>query len=188
MNRALVAHGLSERPLEELHALIGPPTAVSFSGLLGVEQDDPEVRDLVGVYRGFYRESAIAETTLQPGIGEVVAELASRRRLAVATSKAKQMAEPILEALGLREHFEVVAGPDIGDLHEDKATTATRALSELGVQTAPLVGDTRFDVVAAVALGLQPIGVTWGIGSEAELREAGAEVIVDEPRELLELL
>ena len=188
MNRALAATGLPERPLEELHALIGPPTAVSFSGLLGVAQDDPAVGELVGTYRGFYSESAIAETTLQPGIAEVVAELAGRRRLGVATSKAKQLAEPILEALGLREHFEIVAGPDINDLHEDKAATATRALAELGVETAPLVGDTRFDVVAAVALGLKPIGVTWGIGTEAELREAGAEVIVDEPRELLELL
>jgi phosphoglycolate phosphatase len=187
MNRALVAHGRPERPLEQLHALIGPPTAVSFSGLLGVEQDDPEVGELVATYRGFYRESAIEQTTLQPGIGPVVAELAGRRRLAVATSKAKQLAEPILEALGLRGHFEVVAGPDIGDLHEDKATTAARALAELGVDTAPLVGDTRFDVVAAVALGLPPIGVTWGIGTEAELREAGAGVIVNEPRELLEV-
>lgn len=188
MNRALVAHGRPERPLAELHALIGPPTAVSFSGLLGVEQDDPEVGELVAIYRGFYRESALAETTLQPGIADVVAELAERRRLAVATSKAKQLAEPILEAVGLRSYFEVVAGPDIGDLHEDKAATATRALRELGAETAPLVGDTRYDVLAAVALGLPPIGVTWGIGTEAELREAGAEVIVDEPRELLTIL
>lgn len=188
MNRALVAHGRPERPLAELHALIGPPTAVSFSGLLGVAQDDPAVAELVATYRGFYRESAIADTTLQPGIAAVVAELAGRLRLAVATSKAKQLAEPILEALGLREHFEVVAGPDIGDLHEDKAATATRALAELGVETAPLVGDTRFDVLAAVAIGLQPIGVTWGIGTEAELREAGAEVIAHEPRELPALL
>jgi phosphoglycolate phosphatase len=188
MNRALAAHGLPERPLEQLHALIGPPTAVSFSGLLGVEQDDPAVGELVATYRGFYRESAITETTLQPGIADVVAELADRRRLAVATSKARQLAEPILEALGLREHFAVVAGPDLNALHEDKATTARRALAELGVETAPLVGDTRFDVVAAVELGLPPIGVTWGIGTEAELREAGAEVVVDEPAELLQLL
>jgi phosphoglycolate phosphatase len=188
MNRALAAHRLPERPLEELHALIGPPTAVSFSGLLGVAQDAPEVGELVGTYRGFYRESAIAETTLQPGIAEVVAGLAERRRLAVATSKAKQLAEPILEALGLREHFEIVAGPDIGDLHEDKATTAARALAELGVATAPLVGDTRFDVEAAVALGLRPVGVTWGIGTEAELRRAGAGLIVHEPRELLDVV
>jgi phosphoglycolate phosphatase len=188
MNRALAAHGLPERPLAELHALIGPPTAVSFSGLLGTEQDDPAVAELVATYRAFYRESAIEQTTLQPGIAGVVAELAGRRRLAVATSKAKQLAEPILAALGLSEHFEVVEGPDQSNLHEDKTTTARRALRKLGVKTAPLIGDTRFDIAAAGALGIRGVGVTWGIGTEAELREAGADAIVHEPPELLNVL
>jgi phosphoglycolate phosphatase len=188
MNRALAAHGLPERPLEELHALIGPPPSVSFSGLLGVSPQDPEVADLVERYRGFYREVALEETELVPGIAEVVAELAAFRRLAVATSKAKALAEPILDALGLLEHFAVVAGPELGALDEDKTTTAARALAQLGVDTAPLVGDTRFDIEAARALGIQAIGVTWGIGTEAALREAGADVIVDDPRELLDLL
>ena len=43
-------------------------------------------------------------------------------------------------------------------------------------------------MVAARALGLHAVGVTWGIGSAAELRDAGADVIVDEPRELLDVV
>ena len=47
-----------------------------------------------------------------------------------------------------------------------------------------MVGDTRYDMVAARAHGLHGVGVTWGIGTAAELREAGADVVVDRPEEL----
>jgi phosphoglycolate phosphatase len=119
-----------------------------------------------------------------PGIADAIAELAATRRLAVATSKAKALAEPLLAGFGLLEHFELVAGPDLAALDEDKTTTARRALEGLGAETATMIGDTRFDLVAAQRLGLRGVGVTWGIGSEAELREAGADAIVHRPAEL----
>jgi phosphoglycolate phosphatase len=51
-----------------------------------------------------------------------------------------------------------------------------------------MVGDRRYDVIGAAAHGVVCIGVLWGIGSEEELREAGAEAIVRAPEELGELL
>ena len=44
--------------------------------------------------------------------------------------------------------------------------------------------EAKFDIAAAVANGLVPIGVLWGHGNEAELREAGADVCLSEPDEL----
>ena len=51
-----------------------------------------------------------------------------------------------------------------------------------------MVGDTRFDVIGAHAHGLACIGVLWGIGSEEELREAGADLLVATPQDLLAAL
>ena len=65
--------------------------------------------------------------------------------------------------------------------------TVTRALEALGLAPgadAPLVGDRRHDAEAAAANGLRCVGVLWGIGDEAELRAAGANPIVHEPRDL----
>jgi phosphoglycolate phosphatase len=51
-----------------------------------------------------------------------------------------------------------------------------------------MVGDRSFDVEAARAHGLLAIGVTWGIGSAAELTAAGADVLIGAPGELETLL
>ena len=45
-----------------------------------------------------------------------------------------------------------------------------------------MVGDRVFDLVAAHAHGLPAIGVTWGIGTREELRDA--ERLIDAPDEL----
>ena len=47
-----------------------------------------------------------------------------------------------------------------------------------------MVGDRHVDIEAAHAHGLRAVGVPWGIGSEAELREAGADVLIASPAEL----
>jgi len=49
---------------------------------------------------------------------------------------------------------------------------ALTALAALGCHAAAMVGDRSFDVEAARAHGLLAIGVTWGIGSAAELEQA----------------
>jgi phosphoglycolate phosphatase-like HAD superfamily hydrolase len=42
--------------------------------------------------------------------------------------------------------------------------------------------------VTAPANHMRAIGVTWGIGDRPELTAAGAEVIVDRPSQLIDLL
>ena len=66
--------------------------------------------------------------------------------------------------MGLREHFEVVAGPELTARAEDKTETLGRALAALGETRAVMVGDRSFDVIGAHANGIPVIGVTWGIG------------------------
>ena len=51
-----------------------------------------------------------------------------------------------------------------------------------------MVGDRSHDVLGAKANGIPTVGVLFGFGSEAELKEAGARWIVRDVRELGELL
>ena len=118
-----------------------------------------------------------------PGIPEALRAL-DGHRLAVATSKPHAFADPLLGAMGLREHFELVVGPDLTARTEDKTATIGRALDALGETRAVMVGDRSFDVVGAHANGIPAIGVTWGIGDAAEL--SGAERTIDDPSALPE--
>ena len=186
--------GLAPRPEEELHPRIGDSLYGVFTDLLREQGGDP-ARAPEGIthYREVYRDLCISETTLVPGIAPLLAALAEGGQpLAVATSKPVEFARPILESLGVAGRFRVVAGPALGLVEaEPKRETARRALAALDLapeERAALVGDRHHDVSAARALGIGSIGVTWGIGSEAELREAGAEWLVGAPDELARLL
>jgi phosphoglycolate phosphatase len=181
VNRALVATGHEPRPVDDLLGFIGPPATVGFAELTGAPPDSEEVAACVTAYRAAYAE-ALHETTTYPGIPAAVEALARDFRLGVATSKPRRYAGPVLEAIGLAGAFAVVCGPD-ADAHADKTATVGEALQALGGAVA-MVGDRRFDMIAARAHGLRAIGAAWGFGSRAELEAAGANVIIDVPAQL----
>jgi phosphoglycolate phosphatase-like HAD superfamily hydrolase len=64
------------------------------------------------------------------------------------------------------------------------------AAARLGVPAGACwcVGDARWDMLAAVAAGMQPVGVATGAVSPDDLRAAGALAVVDRLDELLGLL
>lgn len=185
INHALVENEFSARPVEDLHRFIGPSLAGAFAELTGHPADSVLVASCLGSYRARYAEASLSETVVTPGINTALNELTRRCRLAVATSKPLAFAEPLLVTLGLRAFFATVAGLDLSVQGESKASTIAAALKMLGhPRRAVMVGDRSHDIVGAKAHSLPSIGVTWGIGSAEELREAGAESIVDRPADL----
>jgi len=180
INAALDEHGLPQRPEHELHTFLGPPIHSTFCDLYG---DEELAHSLVDSYRRHYRARAAAETPVFDGVPEVVAELSLRVPLVVATSKPHALADPLLEALGLRSHFRAVVGPELSAVNEPKSATVQRALAHVSGRVV-MVGDRRFDIEAARHHGLRSVGVLWGIGAEAELRSAGADALVERPDEL----
>lgn len=185
INHALVEHDLSARPQEALHRFIGPSLADAFAELTEHPPDSALVASCLASYRARYAEVSQRETVVAPGIDAVLDELAQQHRLGVATSKPKALAEPLLNALGLRSFFAALAGPDLSVQGESKAATIAAALAMLGnPRRAVMIGDRSHDIVGAHAHELPSVGVTWGIGSAAELHEAGASCIVETPADL----
>jgi phosphoglycolate phosphatase len=186
VNRALEATGHRPRPVAELLDFIGPPAHAGFAALIGERADGPAVAACVAAYRELYA-GAVGETPPYPGVPEAVRALvAGGWRLGVATSKPVSFAGPVLDAIGLRDAFAVVAGPEL-DGGADKTQTVGEALERLGGAVA-MAGDRRYDMAAARHHGLRAIGVTWGFGSEQELVDAGADVLAGDPDQLLAAL
>ena len=147
------------------------------------------VQSCVDTYRARYRAQAAALTPVMDGIRELLATLAGRMPLVVATSKPQALAEPLLDALHLRESFAAVVGPSLEAEHEPKTVTVGRALERVsGARDVVMVGDRRYDIEAAQARGLRSVGVLWGIGTRAELEAAGADELVADTDELREQL
>jgi phosphoglycolate phosphatase len=186
INSALVAHDEPARLEEDLHQYLGPPLHQTFAKLV---TDQSLVQPCVDAYRARYRAVAVRETTVFAGVPELLDRLASEFPLVVATSKPRALAEPLLATLGLSTFFAAVVGPDLDTEHEAKAVTVGRAIEELLPLARPvMIGDRKYDITAARTHNIPAIGVLWGVGSEDELRLAGAPIVVRTPAELGGLL
>lgn len=169
-------------------ALLGPPFWHSLPPLVGADRVD----EVVTIYRRHYWAGAMLRTQAYPGVTELLAGLAERGlRLAVATSKAEPQAVRIVEHLGLAGYFETVCGDTVDGQRDSKALVVGEALRRLGRPDPTdvlMVGDRSHDVLGAAAHHIDCAGALWGYGSVAELSDAGARWLCEQPTDLLELV
>lgn len=183
---ALHRIGAGTVDLDRLTDYIGPPLRDSFRHLAGLTP--PEVAIAVAAYREYFSETGIFENSVYDGIPAILERLRLNGwRLALATSKPTVFAERILERFSLRDAFEVVAGASLDETRDRKEQVIEHAFELLGAEPGRgcvMVGDRSYDIAGARHVGIAAIGVTWGYGSADELRNAGADRLVDAVDEL----
>ena len=189
IDETLSAFGVAPLRPGEVDAHIGPPIVEAFTALLAARGiESARAPEFTRAFRERYGPLSLVKTTLVPGIAGVLERLMEVADLLVVTSKAKHLAEPILDELRVRACFGKVFGPAADALDEPKATTLRRARAGRAASPADaMIGDRSHDVLAGRENGMRTIGVTWGIGSRSELELAGASVIIDYPEALLPL-
>ncbi|TPQ37170.1 HAD family hydrolase [Bradyrhizobium guangdongense] len=171
---------------DELTWCIGPPLHASLKRLTGT--DELADRALL-LYRERFGDVGLFENEAYGGIEDTLAALAATSpRMFVATSKPRVFAERIIDHFGLRRHFARVFGSELDGTRVDKGDLLAYALAEEKVdpRSAVMIGDRSHDVVGARKNGMTAIGVLYGYGSEAELRDAGAHHICAAHPELLD--
>jgi phosphoglycolate phosphatase len=187
LQHALAAFGVSSPEPQELRELIGPPIQESLRALCGGDAAVGERAMLA--YRQHYVEKGMFESSLYPGVVELLASLhESGAVLALATSKPTVFAQEILVRFSVRPYFAAVCGADLAGQRSGKTEIVADALGSLPVRGpggAVMVGDREYDVHGAKANGIACIGAGWGYGGPGELARAGASSVVRELRDVL---
>lgn len=168
-----------------LRRWIGPALRTSFAPLLN---DTSRVEDAVNFYRERFDHVGWTEHALYPGIAEVVVALhAAGHRLAVVTAKNEPHAQRIVAHLPFGHLFEDIIGATPDGVRSHKPELIAEALVRLqrDPSECTMIGDRHMDIEGARSHGMASIGVLWGFGSEAELRDAGADRLVGAPGDLL---
>jgi phosphoglycolate phosphatase len=148
----------------------------AVDGRLGLKLEDelaywflPErIAAAAGCYRRHYVRLAAEKTSALPGAREALAAVrAAGERAVIITAKHPVSAGPSLRAAGLTadELFTHVHGPE-------KAEVLRR------LRAAAYVGDTPPDITAGLSASVRAIGVATGSFTAAELRRAGAELVL----------
>jgi phosphoglycolate phosphatase len=183
---ALSGLGRTPPPNDELTWCIGPPMPQSLGRLLDTTDDALIARGLA-LYRERFGAVGLFENALYPGIPEAVAAVrAAGFATYVATSKPHVYATRIVEHFGLATLFDRVYGSELDLTRVDKADLIGYALAREGLDPARVVmiGDREHDMIGARRNGVRAIGVTYGYGSEAELRAHGAARLAHEPGDI----
>ena len=189
-----VRHALTQMhvPLPEPAALrswIGPPLHTSFAPLLGA--DESRISTAIAHYHERFQATGWREYTMYPGMADVIDRLhRAGHQLAVVTSKPRAHAAPIVASLPFAAAFCHLYGPEPGRKHSEKAAMIAAALADFAASATHtvMIGDRSFDMEGANANGVRGIGVLWGFGDRAELRQAGASAIATTPGDLAALL
>jgi phosphoglycolate phosphatase len=171
-------------PEINLESYIGPPLHVTFRKLCGTESS---AEDAISLYRERYSNIGLFENTLYKGILECLDRIIGKAdSIHVVTSKPTVFSRRIIKHFELDQYFGVVFGSNLDGTLSDKTELLDHVLKSQGIhaQDTVMIGDRRFDIVAAKNHGLRALGVLWGYGSEEELKSAGADALCAHPKEI----
>jgi phosphoglycolate phosphatase len=180
---ALRALGHQPDQTLDIRRIIGPPLEEMMEILLRSYGDD-RVGDAVAAYRRHYGETGLLGSVAYPGIGPSLdAMKQSGLRIFLATSKRAVFASRILDHLKFASYFDGVYGSVPSGELDHKPELLAHILSQQGLSPSRslMVGDRRYDISGAHAVGMRALGVLWGYGTRDELETAGADQLVDSP-------
>lgn len=175
---------------EQLLWCIGPPLTVSFAKLLQTN-DKALIDRAITLYRDRFATIGLFENALYPQIPETLKSIrAAGYQTYIATSKPHVFAKRIIEHFDLSSLFDGIYGSELDGTRSDKAELIQHILLTENLIPAKtvMVGDRSHDAIGAKKNHLLAIGVTYGYGTEEELKLHGVDLIANSPEEITQYL
>lgn len=192
VNAMLTELGYPNRTQSELESVMGSGARRLVRDALPAEvrEDDALIDRALKMYEDAYRNCCVAGAIPYPGVQDAVLALKKLGvPMAVLSNKQEAYTQMIVYAHFGEKTFDIVAGQTDAPLKPDP-TVPTQIAMQLGLSPANMaeVGDTEVDVATAKNAGMDSIGVLWGYRSEQTLIDAGSDVRVAKPADLLDLV
>ncbi len=187
---ALNSLGIKEEDRKSIEKYIGPPLDESFRNGYGL--DEEQVKNAVNKYREYYSAEGLYLNKIYQGMKELIIDLYNNdKRVVLATAKPLEFSRRILEQNEILQYFYFLSAYMIDGTRTTKQDIIKYALDNienLNLDESIMVGDRHYDIEGAKVNNLKTIGVTYGFGSEEELKDAGATYIAHDMKELHDIL
>lgn len=127
---------------------------------------------------------------LIPGVKEMLASLHGHFPMSVVTARNEEGTMQFLEQYELTPFFEVIVSALTAEKSKPFPDPVIHAANKMGVppENCLMIGDTTVDIRAGKTAGAQTVGVLCGFGEEKELRQRGADLILEKTSELEDVL
>ncbi|WP_404349281.1 HAD family hydrolase [Sutcliffiella horikoshii] len=187
---ALAKMDIVEPDTDRLETFIGPPLQVSFAEYYCF--DENESNRAIAYYRERFKEKGMFENVLYPNIILLLEALKeSGFVLVVATSKPTVFAEEIIKYFELERYYQLIVGSNLDGTRSSKTEIIQYILdnyTDFNRSNFVMIGDRKHDIIGAKNTGIDSIGVTYGYGSQEEIRDAEPTYIISSVDDLMGLL
>jgi len=183
MQAAFAAHGHGKPEPDAIRRVVGLPLEDAVTRLLP-DLDHDSVWSIREGYRDYFlalRDKGEVHEPLYQGALEALKTLDTAGWiLGVATGKAMRGLEATLQGHGLQDRFVTLQTADRSP-GKPNPDMLYKAMAETGAEASStvMIGDTTYDMEMARNAGTLAIGVAWGYHEIQELKEAGAQLVID---------
>jgi phosphoglycolate phosphatase len=191
-NKVLADRGFPVHPVPRYREFVGEGVLRLIRRVLPDQnEDDQTVQDCLEAYRHEYARTWNVQTRPYPGVTEMLDGLTARGlRMAVLSNKPDAFTQLCVRQLLPRWNFEVVLGASEAFPPKPDPASALEIARRLEVSAAECLyaGDSGVDMETARGAGMFAVGVLWGFRGAAELTESGAQVLIEQPAQIVDLL
>ncbi len=169
-------------------AIESPGNALqTFLDRLGL---DSYLDALGNLFQRHHQESQTDPFQMIPRTRQMLAALHPHYRLAVVSARNERQTMVFLEKNVLTSYFTTIVTFQTCRYTKPHPDPILWAASQMGLQpdACVMIGDTTVDIRAGKAAMAQTVGVLCGFGEEFELRRSGADLILAETADLIEIL
>ena len=190
LNSVLKEQGLAPLPFETIRPVVSHGGIALIKLGFGIEQDNSEFEPLRQRLLDIYRDNIARETTLFPGMAELLDNIEnSDRNWGVVTNKPSWLTEPLMEALGLTGRAACIVSGDTCNNRKPHPEPILHGCELAGshAEQCLYVGDAERDIEAGRRAGLHTIVALFGyIGEQDKPLEWNADALLNTPAEIFD--
>jgi len=188
-NYIMQQFGYPERTLTEVRSFVGNGIRKLLERSAPKGTSSEEIDRMFEQFKEYYGAHCADKTKPYDGIMDMLNALQKQGvKLAVVSNKADYAVKALCEQY-FPGFFDEAVGERVGIARKPAPDTVNEVLKNLHMDKAQAVyiGDSEVDVQTAQNAGMDCIAVDWGFRDKEVLKEAGAEIIVSTPEEVLGL-
>ena len=172
---------LPMRSREECRKTIGLPLREGFRTMMPLTDDQNE--DCFNTYNRIFDENnRNVEVEMFPGVKEAIKQWHNAGTIiTLASSRGNASLTNFVEQMQLSKYISLILGAEDVEIAKPNPYPVLKTLKHFNIapEDTLVVGDMSFDILMGKRAGCHTCAVTYGNGTEKELRAAGAEQIVD---------
>ncbi len=188
MNTTLKEYGYPEHPMESYKTFVGNGLYKLCQRALGKNQENFDA-----VFESFLKQYGEQDSVAEvyPNVLETLKELnALNIPIGIHTNKMQRFTDEIVETFFGDIKFEMVVGDREDDLKKPNPHYTHEIIKSFpgNTESVYFVGDSDVDMFTAVNAKVIPVGVSWGFRSVEQLQGAGAQYVIDNMKDLLNVI